>query len=1034
MPAQAALGGGAVQPSALLQAGGAVVDFAGRTAERERLRQWRDATGTLRVCLVHGPGGQGKTRLAMEVATEWGAQGWAVLRAFHRRDRQAPPAFNVPEGLGTAAGVLVVLDYAERWDTPDLLTLLDDTNVGAGRGIRVRVLLLARPSGVWWQSVAYRMEHDLGVHAERFELPPLESDPAVDRAGLFSAARDRFAELLDIPDTGPAGLPAGLADREEYQLVLAVHMAALVVVLAVHQGDEPPSDPVEVSAYLLARERHHWLSLCHRREDPLLVTANDMGQIVYTATLTGPLGYADGKRAVIRADIESSQSPGAMLKDHARCYPPAAQPGAAGTEPATVLEPLYPDRLGEDYVALLTPGHTHDHPADLWADEAPARLLAPADSTGPAAADEGPVWTRRALTTLVEAAARWPHLARTQLCPLLRTTPALAIQAGGAAVVALATHPHMDLDVLEAIDELLPEERREWAPAAAAVADRLLDHRLAAAADDAEERALIRGDLANRLANVGRHDRALALTEEAFMSLRELANREPSAARLPSLAYSVGNYAVRLAQVGRADDALTRSNEAVLWLSVLTAQNRDRFLPELARATHNHARWLTDAGREEEALSWSADAVEMLRELTVQPDGSLHVTSMRDLFCVVSAHARLLVNAGRDADALTYSGLALGALRDLVRLDRARFLPDLPAALSGHATLLEQTGRPLDALSHSEEAVEVQKELASLDGDPHLAALANALGSHAVLLSNLGRGAEALRVSEEAVHTCRESVHQDRDVHLAALIALVAMHMVLLERADRLAEAFVWSEEGVALCREKAGRDGDSSSLADLVRALIPHATRLMRMGRFDDALVCSQEAVAGSRELRGGPADTPGLPIAAGFHAQWLEEAGRLDDVLTYSAEAVEIARGRVQADRDANLPDLAATVGNHALRLADAGRWSDALEHCRESTAMFTELFERDPDAHRVGYVRNTVCLGHILIKAGRFTEAVIPLLFALGMAPQLKEHEHPIGAWITDLVRAAHAGAPQSVRRAYQEFTGHEMPAWFQRPPSE
>ncbi|OIJ66022.1 hypothetical protein WN71_020345 [Streptomyces mangrovisoli] len=1026
-PLDGSLDAGGVRPSALLQASGAVVDFTGRTAERQRARRWRDAPGLLRVNLLHGPGGQGKTRLAMKIAQEWRAEGWIVLGAFHHRDRQAPPAFDVASDFERAAGVLVVVDYAERWDTEDLLTLLGDTSVGAQRGVRVRVLLLARPSGVWWQNVAYRVERDFGVRAERFELLPLEDDPAVNREGLFCAAQSRFAELLDVPVPGTAHVPAGLGVREEYRLVLAVHMAALATVLATRHGVAPPTDPAEVSAFLLNRERDHWVSLRHRREDPLAVTVDGMGQLVYVATLTGPLGYGDAKQAVVQAGIESLQSPGAMVKDHARCYPAASPAGTVGG-PGTVLEPLYPDRLGEDYLALLTHGHHHPFAADPWADDAPARLFAPAVEAGSAA--DVPVWTRRGLLTLVEASARWPHLADTQLHPLLRARPEFAVLAGGAAVVTLAALPHVDLDVLEAIDALLPEGRSEWAPAAAAIADRLLDRRLAAA-DDAEG-ARIRADLSNRLADVGRHERALVLAEEAFMAFHALAPRAPSA-HLLDFAYAEGNYAVRLAQVGRIEDALARSNGAMLWLSILAAQDRALHLFDLALATRNHATWLADAGRHEEAVGWSESAVEMLRELATQRVGSLHIGHTRELFSAVSVHAGLLVATGLVADALTYSELALAALRDLVRLDRSEFLPDLPVALNDHARLLEHAGSPLDTLVHSAESVEVLQELARLDPDVHLPDLAQGLAAHAVWLSETGSAVEAAEAAGEAVAVRRVLADHDRHTHLPALVLVVSLLAVLLEEAGAAQEALVCSEEVVVLHRENARRDREPHSLADLVRALLSHASRLREAGGLDEALAYAQEATSAARTLRGGPADTVDLPIAAALHAKLLEEAGRLDEALVHSAETIEIARTRVRDDRDANLPDLAAAVGNHASRLADAGRQTEALDHSRESFDLFAELHERDPDAHLVGYVRNAAILGHILTKGSRFTEAIVPLLFALGMAPHLKEHEHPIGVWVSDLMRAAHAGAPRAVQREYRKLTGQKIPPWFQRPPA-
>jgi hypothetical protein len=118
------------QPSMLLRAANALIAFTGRIVEQDDPVQWRDnpATPEVAVRLIHGPGGQGKTRLAGHLARVWTRQGWVVWAAHHRRDRSAPGSFLVPDLTGVA-GVLIVADYAERWDTTDLLSRLTDTTI-----------------------------------------------------------------------------------------------------------------------------------------------------------------------------------------------------------------------------------------------------------------------------------------------------------------------------------------------------------------------------------------------------------------------------------------------------------------------------------------------------------------------------------------------------------------------------------------------------------------------------------------------------------------------------------------------------------------------------------------------------------------------------------------------------------------------------------------------------------------------------------------------------------------------------------------
>jgi hypothetical protein len=66
------------------------------------------------VHLAYAPGGQGKTRLAGYVAAESAERGWMVLRARHRDEVPVPSQH--PDAIRSAgAGVLLIVDYADRW-------------------------------------------------------------------------------------------------------------------------------------------------------------------------------------------------------------------------------------------------------------------------------------------------------------------------------------------------------------------------------------------------------------------------------------------------------------------------------------------------------------------------------------------------------------------------------------------------------------------------------------------------------------------------------------------------------------------------------------------------------------------------------------------------------------------------------------------------------------------------------------------------------------------------------------------------------
>ena len=95
-----------------------VVEFTGRDGELEELREWLDdpAGPENALRLLHGPGGQGKTRLALKLAAD-ASRGWRVWQAT-TRTAQTPRTTGraAPRELGKRA--LVIVDYAERWPMP----------------------------------------------------------------------------------------------------------------------------------------------------------------------------------------------------------------------------------------------------------------------------------------------------------------------------------------------------------------------------------------------------------------------------------------------------------------------------------------------------------------------------------------------------------------------------------------------------------------------------------------------------------------------------------------------------------------------------------------------------------------------------------------------------------------------------------------------------------------------------------------------------------------------------------------------------
>jgi hypothetical protein len=136
-------------PSRMLDARYEVVGFAGRSEELAQLRAWRDEDARLAIRWLHAPGGQGKTRLAAELARGSSEARWMVTAAIHGPGNIHPaPGSQNLRLRKESAGRLVIIDYADRWN-PDNLSWLLSNSVFHDQPVPVRVLMIARTAAMW---------------------------------------------------------------------------------------------------------------------------------------------------------------------------------------------------------------------------------------------------------------------------------------------------------------------------------------------------------------------------------------------------------------------------------------------------------------------------------------------------------------------------------------------------------------------------------------------------------------------------------------------------------------------------------------------------------------------------------------------------------------------------------------------------------------------------------------------------------------------------------------------------------------------
>ncbi|MFI5937394.1 tetratricopeptide repeat protein [Actinoplanes sp. NPDC051494] len=944
-PAAADPAGLRAMPSRMLNAATEVVTFTGRTDELEELHTWLTTGTRFRVRWMHAPGGQGKSRLAARIAAQAAAAGWKVLVA----DQGAGPVLDQPGSQNLDAtgssGVLLLVDYADRWPQTTLTWMF--SNVLLYRpGVPTRVLLVARTDWGW-----HALRSSLGDPAKAIdtsvrELPPL-GDGRAERERMFVAARDSFAAVYGVTD--PAGIePPAALGHPDFALILTLHVAALVAVDARVNGRAVPDDPAELTRYLIDRERGHWAQLYERgRRDGLdfLTSPGVLGGVVFTAALTGPRDWDAGVAAVRAPDPEQ------VLRDHTKCYPPAVP------DRATVLEPLYPDRLAEDYLALCLTGEgTAEHPALL------ERVLSAED-------------TVRAMTFLIAAAVRWPVLGPRHLFPRVLARPHQVLDAGSAAVATLTAVPEVGTDVLEAVEALLPPGPHVDLDVGAAALSTTLTARRRETVADPVDLARVLVVHAARLANAGRFAESAAVADEAGRTLYR-AVEAGDLDQVPHLASALSGLSFYRSRGGRHEEALAPAEAAVRLGRQLAGVAPEVFQPFLAGSLSMLGTVLSDLGRPQEAVAPTGEAVVIFHGLT----GDRH---RPDLARALTNLGKVLAEVGRPVDGRGPAQDGVRLSRDLAAADPAAHLPDLALALTNLARLLHLLGDHPAALAAAEEGRDRYRDLAEGNPRTYLPPYTRALHNVSAVLADLGRDEEGLAQAVEAVALRRELARADPVAHRPGLASSLISVSALLAALGRLEEARAPSGEAMDLMSELAdtntaaygplyalalnnmgsvlARLGDQAAALDL-------ATRALELRQWltehDTAAyhraVLELEASGPAVAIEAGPgvprppaeavtAHRANLGMSLYNVGYLLSETGRPEEALVKVGDALDAFRQAAVHNPGGQAAPLARSLNLVSMLLFDQGRRPEAIDRARECVAVTRELALANPGSYR-------------------------------------------------------------------------------------
>ncbi|WP_260474622.1 tetratricopeptide repeat protein [Streptomyces sp. WAC 05379] len=806
-------------PAALLRARRRVVPFRGRTAVLGDLRAFCDDAG-FAARLLHGPGGQGKTRLAQHVADLLATEGWTTL--WLRADADSG---SLAELAAAAVPLLIVVDYAET-RTAQVTALLEAAARYRG-GKPFKLLLLARTAGDWWQALqaASPVAEELLDGAAAVPLPALEAELGASRAEAYHEAVRSYARQLPRVrgwqdhdwSALAARLTAGGAEPEGQlsvldgpgmEIALTLHMTALADLLdaAGHTRPDSPRDGASaadgrgVEDRLLAHERRYWTNAATARGLHPNLTMATLTDALAAAFSLGAETHPQGEgllRSVPGLADQPADRLGGVLGWIAALYPPA--PGAPWGGPQ-------PDRLAERFLGR----HLLDSP----------RLV---DHVVPGATDRQATH----LLTVYSRAAAHPVFdyqfdqVLTAMC--VRHS---AVLAGPA--VDVATQSEAPGPLLEALEQItdssgttfadldrlaqrLPASSYSLGSWSTHLSQRIADHHRSRSQEDPEARSALAAalhDLSGRLERLGRWDEALAASREAVEIRRELAAQQPDTF-LSKLSSSLNNLSVLLSHHGQSEEALAVSSEAVgIHRRVAAQQPDDIVLCHLATSLGNHGGELAALGRWEKGLAEISEAVDICRELAAKrPDqfrGNL-AGSLNNL-------AAVLQRRGRLPEALEAISEAADIFRELVATRPDAFRHELAVCLVNLSGIWAYLGRQDAALAAAREAVEMFRKLAAAQPDAHRPGLASSLTNLTGALADFGRWDEALAAASEAVEIDRDLMTAVPSASRPNLAKNLHNLSVCLNASGRKDEALAAISEAVGIYLELAGERPDAPS------------------------------------------------------------------------------------------------------------------------------------------------------------------------------------------------------------------------------
>jgi glycosyltransferase involved in cell wall biosynthesis len=740
--------GSGLAESQLLRAEEEAVPFdPARELELRKLLDWSDDLEYRQALrLISGNGGAGKTRLAIESFSHLIKKGW--LCGFIPLETGAAHVEHIWHLIFAHEGpALIVLDYAET--RQDVLIAFLRVMLHQTPKPHVRILLLARDAGEWWDRLPTRdslCEAFLSGHATSgpFVLPPLHDTPSR-RKTAFESALVAYADRLGLVETPRLEIDL---TGDHFDRPLYIQMAAL---LALH--GERPASAEGLTKALLNHERRYWRRVSTDLSAGSALPPTDdryAAELMVLATLAGGFTRFKDSRDLLATWSDSAASELEPLHQRrlferlSRLYP-----GNQG------LQPLRPDLLGEALVA-----HELLQPSGMSLLDA---LLGSRSTTSQ---------RRNALTVLARLSNHRLDLAETAVRGLARSFLSCAVDLinvatqtdsrlpeWGESAFARLTVPNRN----QSAGLLMPHMRYESVQLShltSAISESVVEqarnkvHRKAGGLDSLAWYAEALRLHAISLGRAGRS--ASAVAKQAVEIYENLVAKHPNTFE-PHLAAALKAFSNALQKDGEIADALDYSYRSLKLYERLAVKKPEEYESELAGVLDSHATYLAHQGRYKEALPMAYRAVQLYEKLAAR-DPDRNEGNWATVLHNYSGH--LWQNNQHD-EGMEFAMKALELRERLAATNSDRFEPKLTSTLLGYAAFISFRGEDAEALAYARRAESILEKLALKNAQLYEPEWAESITACANYFANSGEYAAALAKARQALEITRRLLSQN---------------------------------------------------------------------------------------------------------------------------------------------------------------------------------------------------------------------------------------------------------------------------------